>query len=198
IIDTYIRKDIRDIGNIRSLDKFNKLVETISSQSGSLINVKELSNTCDLSAQTINEYLFLLEETYIITHVRPWSSNIRSELFKTPKIYMNDTGLMQLLWLKSLQKEVLGSVFETSVFTELTKKYGRKNIRYWRTKDKQEIDFILREGNEATSIEVKLNFARFKEKPFEIFEKRYHVKKKFFIALGGQRTRSIDTYPWEI
>ena len=111
---------------------------------------------------------------------------------------MNDTGLMQLLWLKSLQKEVLGSVLETSVFSELTKKYGRKNIHYWRTKDKQEIDFILREGNETTSIEVKLNFARFKEKPFEIFEKRYHIKKKFFIALDGQRTRSIDKYPWEL
>ena len=62
-----------------------------------------------------------MENTYIIKLVRPFSRNIRSELFKLPKIYFYDTGLMQMLWLKGLQKEIIGNVFETAIFAELAK-----------------------------------------------------------------------------
>ena len=65
IIDTYIKKDIRDIGNIKEIDKFNKLIEVLSSQSGNLLNITELSNTCRLAKKTIEHYLFILENTYI-------------------------------------------------------------------------------------------------------------------------------------
>jgi predicted AAA+ superfamily ATPase len=198
IIDTYIRKDIRDIGNIRDVAKFNNLTEVLASQSGCLLNVKELANTCDLSAQTTEQYLFLLEETYIITRVRPWSKNKRAELFKTPKVFFNDAGLMQMLWLKSLQKEIIGSVFETSVCAELVKKYGRANIHYWRTKDGKEIDFILKKNSGVMPLEAKLHFAAFQKKPFEVFGQRYHPAKEMFTALRGSRSRSIDRYPWEL
>ena len=64
--------------------------------------------------------------------------------FQLPKIYFYDTGLMQMLWLKGLQKEVMGNVFETGVFAELVKKYSHEAVFYWRTKDKKESDFILK------------------------------------------------------
>jgi predicted AAA+ superfamily ATPase len=84
-----------------------------------------------------------MENTYVIKLVRPFSRNIRSELFKQPKLFFYDTGLLQMLWLKGLQREILGSVFETAVFSELIKKYPADSVYYWRTKDKKEIDFIL-------------------------------------------------------
>lgn len=75
-----------------------------------------MANTCALARATVERYLFLLEQTYIIRLVRPFSRNLRSEISKMPKVFLCDTGLMQMLWLKRLQREVLGPVFETSIY----------------------------------------------------------------------------------
>ena len=104
------------------------MLEILAAQSGQLVNFKELANTCKLSIPTIEKYLFLLEQTYVIKLVRPYHNNIRSELSKTPKIFFYDSGLMQMLWLKCLQKEIIGNGFETSIFSELVKIYGQYNI----------------------------------------------------------------------
>ena len=101
IIDTYVRKDIRDLAEIKDVNRFNRLLEVLASQSGNLLNIAELSNTCDLARQTIERYLFLLEQTYIIQLVRPFSRNLRTELTKTPKVFFYDTGLLQMLWLNA-------------------------------------------------------------------------------------------------
>lgn len=98
----------------------------------------EISNLCQLAKQTVEKYLFILENTYVIKLLRPFSGNVRNELFKVPKIFFYDTGLMQMLWLKSLQREIIGSVFETAIFCELAKKYPKDSFFYWRTADKKE------------------------------------------------------------
>jgi len=198
IIDTYIRKDIRDLADIRDIDKFNKLLEALAAQSGNLLNVMELANTCRLSRITVEKYLFILENTYVIRLVRPYSRNIRSELFKTPKIFFYDSGLMQMLWLKLLPREVVGNVFETAVFSELIKKYSRENIYFWRTIDKKEIDFILRKNNRVMPIEVKLNFAQFNQTGVAYFLKQYRVDGYRVVGLRGDRKRGEYIYPWEI
>ncbi|MBU1084404.1 MAG: ATP-binding protein, partial [Candidatus Omnitrophica bacterium] len=185
IIDTYVRKDIRDLADVKDIDKFNKLVEILAAQSGNLLNITELSNTCGIAKQTVERYLFILENTYILKQVRPYHKNIRSELFKVPKIFFYDSGLMQMLWLKKLQKEVLGSVFETAVFSELVKKYHKNSVLYWRTADKKEIDFILRDKNGILPIEVKLNFQQFNSSSIRYFNKKYDNTKYKVVGLKG-------------
>ncbi len=198
IIDTYIKKDIRDLAEIKDIDKFNKLLETLARQSGNLLDITELSNTCNIAKQTIEKYLFILENTYIIKLIRPYSKNIRSELFKTPKIFFYDSGLMQMLWLKELQKEIIGNVFETTIFAELAKKYKKDNIFYWRTKDKKEIDFILKNKNEILPIEVKLNFGQFNPKNINYFNKKYKKNNYYLIGLNGAQKNKFYIYPWTI
>lgn len=198
IIDTYVKKDIRDLADIKDISKFNKLLEALASQSGNLLNVSELSNTCRIAKQTVERYLFILENTYIIKLVRPYSRNIRSELFKTPKIYFYDNGLMQMLWLKELQKEIIGSVFENGVFIELVKKYGKDSLFYWRTKDKKEIDFILKVKNEILPIEVKLNFAKFNPAAINYFNKKYKLNKYLVVGLDNKSRSNFCVYPWEM
>lgn len=198
IIDTYVRKDIRDLAEIKEIDKFNKLIEALAAQSGQLLNVAELSNTCNLSKETVEKYLFILENTYIVKLVRPFHKNIRSELFKTPKIFFYDSGLMQMLWLKNLPKEIIGSVFETGIFGELVKKHGRENVLFWRTKDKKEIDFILKDRNEIIPIEVKLNFGSFRFGPMRYFIEQYRNKKYLVVGLRGDKDQKHFYYPWEI
>ena len=197
IIDTYVRKDIRDIGNIKELDKFNKLIEALSSQSGSLLNVAELSNTCRLAKKTVEHYLFILENTYIIRLVKPYHSNLRSELFKTPKIYFFDSGLLQMLQLKTIPGAIIGNVFETAVFSELVKRYGKDQIFYWRTKDKKEIDFILRQKNKILPVEVKYNFARFSKTSINYFLKRYQLEDYKVIGFLGDLSQEQFMYLWE-
>ena len=202
IIDTYIRKDIRDLAEIKETAKFNRLLEILAAQSGNLLNANELSNTCALSLETIGRYLFLLEQTYIIRLVRPFSRNIRAELTKRPKIFFFDSGLMQMLWLKRLQKEMLGSVFETTIFSELVKKHGVESIYYWRTKDKKEIDFIVTLPENLLPIEVKLHFPRSIPSELRYFNENYscppdkNINK--VIGLNGQPSTTEMVYPWQI
>lgn len=198
IIDTYIKKDIGDLAKIKEIEKFNKLIEVLASQSGQLLDVSELSNTCRLSKQTVQNYLFILENTYIIKLVKPYFKNIRSELFKTPKIFFYDTGLAQMLWLKQLQKEVIGSVFETAVFGELVKKYGSENVFYWRTADKKEIDFILKAGKEILPIEAKLNFEQFDKTAIAYFRDKYKIKNYIVSGLKGEIKSDNFYYPWSL
>ena len=198
IIDTYIRKDIRDLAEIRDVNKFNRLLEILASQSGNLLNVSELCNTCALSRETVERYLFLLEQTYILRLMRPFSRNLRSELTKTPKVFFYDTGLMQMLWLKQLQKEVLGSVFETSIFAELTKLHGADNVLYWRTQDKKEIDFVLRSGQNAIPIEAKLSFPRNVPTSIHTWKEAYGIMDYLIVGLDGIPVETGFIYPWQL
>ena len=199
IIDTYLRKDIRDIAQVKEIDKFNKLLEVLASQSGKLLNVEELSNTCRLAKQTVQHYLFVLENTYVLKLVKPFYKNLRSELFKTPKIYFYDSGLAHLLWLKVISPEVLGEIFETAVFAEITKNFGKDSVNFWRTKDKKEIDFILKIKNKFLPLEAKINFSSFSKRNIEYFLSKYRLKDYYCVGLKGEKGAGKGfIFPWGI
>lgn len=201
IIDTYVKKDIRDLGNIRDLSKFNNLLRVLAEQSGSLLNVTELANTARLSRPTVEQYLFILENTYVIRLVRPFSGNLRSELFKTPKVYFLDSGLMQLLSDRRLPAELGGGAFETAVFSDLAKGDFNEPL-FWRTQDRKEIDFILPGKRRAIPLEVKLNAAGFKTAAMISFMEHYGIKTGYCLSLAGDRLpggTGIELIrPWEL
>ena len=97
VIDTYIKKDIRDLGHIRDVNRFNKLLRVLADKTGALLNTLELSNTVAISRQTIEDYLFIMENTYVIKLIPPFFTNLRSEISKMPKIVFEDTGVANLL-----------------------------------------------------------------------------------------------------
>ncbi|MDP3043230.1 MAG: ATP-binding protein [bacterium] len=207
IISAYIKKDIRDLARIKDISKFNKLIEILAAQTGNLINILELSGTAGLARQTVEEYLFLLENTYIIKLVKPFYRNLRSELFKTPKIYFIDHGLANLLTFKNFPRAIAGNIFETAVFSDLLKKYGADNIHFWRTSAKQEIDFIVNKNKTIWPIEAKINAGSFKSAAMDYFVKEYKIKNRNLVFLEGKRKNNksdqikdkiIYSYPWEI
>lgn len=201
IIDTYIKKDIRDLGSIRDVGKFNSLLRVLASQSGSLLNVAELANTARLARQTVEQYLFILENTYIIKLVRPYTNNLRSELFKTPKIYFLDSGLMQLLTDRRLPLTLGGPAFETSVFSDLIKS-SHAELFFWRTQDKKEIDFIATAGKQVIPLEAKMNSAGFKATALEYFMSHYGIRAGYCLSLSGERALGGEDIglvrPWEL
>jgi len=203
IIDTYVRKDIRDLAEIKDVNKFNRLLETLASQSGNLLNVSELSVTAGLARETIERYLLILEQTYMLRLVRPFSRNLRAELFKTPKVFFYDTGLMQMLWLKRLQKEILGQVFETSIFAELVKRHGPEQVFYWRTQDKKEIDFVVKFPDKVFPVEAKLHFPRTIPRVLHTFDAAYRADSSEspsyrLVGITGEPSEEQMIFPWQL
>ena len=200
VINTYIRKDIRDLANVRHIDKFNKLLEALAVQCGQLLNVSELANTSRLSRPTVENYLFIMEQTYVIQLLRPFSRNLRSELFKTPKIFFHDMGIAQLLARKGFPKDITGSLLENAVFSEFRKSADVGELHYWRTQDGKEIDFIIRKGDSIIPVEVKVAGSKLNRTALRSFSENYHPKKIVCLTLEEISDSSGDVemrYPWE-
>ena len=103
-----------------------------------------------------------------------------------------------MLWFKKLQKVDVGNILETSVFSELVKKYGKENINYWRNKNMNEIDFILNKDNKILPIEVKNNFSQFKKSKINSFLNKYKIEQFYVVGLAGNKDKNYYKYPWEI
>lgn len=194
IIDNYLRKDIRDLGRIENLAKFNSLLFVLASQSGQMLNVARLSKETGISVPTLDKYLFLLEETYILKLVTPFSKNPHVEIVKSPKIFFYDSGLAGLLWLRDFPQTVIGNLFETSVFSQYVKKYSKSNLFYWRTKNKQEIDLVYN----MMPIEVKLNFDSIDRSAINSYLSKYRISQYCIVGLLGSKKPAGHIYPWEI
>jgi len=201
IISTYINKDIKDLANIRNIQKFNNLLQFLAAQSGQLLNISELSNSLKISESTINEYLFILENTYIIKKVHPYYKNIRSELSKMPKIYFEDTGVLNIFLHKTLISAMNGILFENSCFSHFRKIYNTDYLYFWRTNTKKEIDFII-DFIKLKAIEIKYVFRGKKDvKHLKFFANNYKNSKTYICTLD--KRQEIDKeinfiYPWEI
>lgn len=198
IIDTYIKKDIRDLAKIKDIKKFNNMLKVLATQSGQILNVSKLAEACSLAKQTVESYLFILENTYIIKLITPFSSSAKVEVIKAPKIFFYDTGIAQMLWLRKFPQNFVGNIFETSVFAELVKKHGKDTVYYWRNRNQNEIDFILQTGTEPLPIEVKMNFGNFRASSMDYFLERYKIKDYKIVGLEGEKKGDVCFYPWEI
>lgn len=198
IVDKYIYKDIRDIANVRNLAKFNQLLTYLSSQVCGLVNLNEISNTLKISRQTIEDYLFILENTYIIKLLKPFYGNVRSELSKMPKVFFEDNGILNLLRNKKLIDKPDGELFENSIYTTLRRLYPADEISFWRTASKQEVDFII-SSESISAREVKLG-EQFKAHPgLRSFKSKYENADTGIITLA--KNKSIEEkqyYPWEL
>lgn len=159
IYNSYIKRDIKDIGKIENITVYNYLIQTLGSQIGSLLNVQELSNTLNINQITLSKYIFLLENTFVIYLLRPFFRNKRKEISKMPKIYFEDVGIRNMVvndFRKIDLRSDLGNLAENFVFTELNKKLETGDeLYFWRTIGKQEVDFVLKKGVELIPIEVK-------------------------------------------
>ena len=201
IINTYIRKDIRDLADIRRINKFNILLKLLASQPGNLLNILELSNTLGIARQTIQDYLFIMENTYIIKRIYPFYKNIRSELTKMPKVYLEDSGIANILANKTFSRVTSGSLFKNSVYMNLRRNSPVENIYFWRTNKSKEVDFIL-DRRELIPAEAKIYFRDKLIKNALYFSNKYNTKDVICITLNKNKNskyRNVkQLYPWEI
>ena len=163
-VSTYIERDVRDIGELRHIDRFIHLMNILAPRSATLLNKAELSRTAGIEQKTLTNYLSLLEMVFQIKRVIPFSANLGKRFIKSPKLFFTDSGVLcHLLGLDS--KEALtnssyyGAIIETFVFTELLKavQYSESPTRLWhyRTSDQHEIDFLIEREGKVIPVEIK-------------------------------------------
>jgi predicted AAA+ superfamily ATPase len=164
-VTTILQRDIRDLTHIEGLTALPRLLALLASRSGALLNFAELSNSSNIPQTTLKRYMTLLETTFLVRLVTPWSKNLSKRLIKTPKLYLTDTGLMLYLLGADEQRlrsdgEIMGKAVESFVLNELLKLISwsktKPQIYHFRTQAGQEIDFLLeRRDGSIVCIEVK-------------------------------------------
>lgn len=197
---SYIKKDVYE-ANIRQEEIFYKLLKILSSQTGGLVNSSELAGTLGMSKTAVDNYLYVMRKSFHICFLKPFFKNIRKELTKMPKVYFYDLGLRNFFAgnFKSFEgREDKGALLENAVFRQLLEKYENDSLKFWRTVQKNEIDFIV---NEKEALEVKANPEKFREKNCKVFLKNYpdidlsivSIDKKYE-NLGRYKVKNV----WEI
>lgn len=146
IINSYIELDVKLLSDFSVSEELYKLIKLLAARVGSKVDYTKLGSVAGLHRHKVNNYLQLMESTYLIYLIKPFTQNIDKEVSQQPKIYFSDTGIINELAGTQLSG---GQLFENAVAAQL-KRIGK--IQYYQKKTGQEIDFIF---NGNTAFEVK-------------------------------------------
>jgi len=180
LYSTMIFKDIAgtfSINDIGSLEQFSKYLAV---NTGTALSYESISKQMNISFQTVKRYLDAMEKSYLVARVPPYHTNKTKEITKQPKLYFVDTGLRNSI-VDNFGSEPDGRLFENYVLSELIK--AGFSPKYWRTKSKAEVDFIVEKNSKLIPIEVKLNAKPNKVgKSLRSFIETYKPKEGFVIT----------------
>lgn len=166
---SYLYKDILAHHRIRHSDVLEKLLQSLALQAGSEVSYTELAQQAGVDKVTVESYIHLLEQAFVIFRLRPYSTNQRNELKKLRKIYFVDTGLRNML-INNLNPPELrtdvGNLWENFVIAERLKHNENHgyypNIWFWRNHQQQEVDYLEEAGGELRGWEIKWGKSRFR------------------------------------
>jgi len=161
LVSSTLIKDIKHLFRIEKMDNLNHLIRYLAVNIGREISLNVLAVEVGLHRETLNNYLKILEESYIIRILKPFYSNLSTELRRSPKVYFVDTGIRNVLLpdFNGLESRVdRGALFENFVYLNLFHAADPfSEIRYWRTRNKQEIDFVVKRENTLQAFECKFS-----------------------------------------
>ncbi len=163
-IDTYIMRDVGELGGITDSLRFRKLLVACAALVSQQLNYKTLAEAADISQPTAKEWVRLLEGLGIIYLLQPYANNSLKRLSKTPKLYFCDTGLCAFLSMWPTPETLMngaasGYYFENYAVIEMLKNYAysksRVNLNYFRDSNAKEIDIFVEKDGWIHPLEVK-------------------------------------------
>lgn len=169
---SYVKKDILEAG-LKETEKYFQILRVLAGQTGQLLNLNKIAKTLSLSLPTVEEYLRVMQKSYHLAIIKPFYNNIKKELTKMPKIYFLDLGLRNYFLnnFKMIRKrQDNGEYFENIIFLKFLAEERLDNINFWRTQNKNEVDFII---NRAKAYEVKFDSNQFKRSKYKKFMEQY-------------------------
>ena len=183
--ETIILKDAVHTFSIDNARAIEKLSLYLAHNTGQIVSYTTLMNDLGISFQTLKKYLDALIRSNLIIEVPPFFTNKTKEISKQPKIYYVDTGLRNSV-VGEFPNKMTGPLFENYVLSELIK-MGFKP-KYWRTKSRSEVDFIVELGEKIVPVEVKLRAAVGKvERSLRSFMERYSPEFAVVVSYDGEK-----------
>ena len=182
----YLFKDVLQLGLLKSPEQISNLLSLLAHQIGSEVSINELANNLSLARPTVERYLDILEQTFVIFRLRSFSNNPRKEIAKSQKIYFYDNGIRNALlkeFAPSESRSDIGMLWENWVVSEFMKKNllnGQlANLYFWRTRSQSEVDLVVKSGSQLSAYEIKWkqtgNASR-------AFEDQYKTKVEFITS----------------
>lgn len=168
VIGSNLIRDILEYEGVKKSEKIMDLLRLIAFQVGKEVNVEELANSLkDISRNTVENYLDLLEKVFIIYKVRGFSRNLRKEVTKSNRWYFYDNGIRNAI-IRNFNKldfrQDTGELWENYLMGERMKytAYSKMlvNRYFWRTYDQQEIDLVEEDGGMLRAYEFKWNIKK--------------------------------------
>lgn len=189
---SYSYKDILQYQNIRNPEILEKLLQALALQIGNEVSYGELANLLGIDKNTVSNYIQILEKAFIIFRLGPFSRNLRNELKKLRKIYFYDNGIRNALINNfnpvNLRQDI-GALWENFAISERQKYLNNhgidKQVYFWRTKQKQEIDYLEELGGKLSGFEFKWNKEKFR--PPKVFLKAYPESEIELISRNNYR-----------
>ena len=163
-IRTYVERDVKLLKNIDNIMLFMKFVKLCAGRTGQIVNYQSLSIEAGVDFKTVQSWLGILQNSFIIKLIQPYYSNFNKRTIKAPKLYFIDTGLAcNLLGLRH-SKELdnyhsWGALFENFIIMEFYKNIANRGLNYplyyWRDSNGIEIDLMIDKGTDFIPIEIK-------------------------------------------
>ncbi len=162
ITNSYLYKDIITLGKIKKYTKLEKLVQALAFQIGNEVSYNELAGLTGLTQETVENYIDILEKSFIVFRLRALKRNLRNELKKAKKVYFYDLGVRNAVIRNfnplSLRNDT-GALWENFIICERLKSNQINdkwvNTYFWRTTYQQEIDYIEEYGGKMYAYEFK-------------------------------------------
>lgn len=162
LADSFLYKDILMWERIKKPEKLTRLLQALAFQMGNEVSYHELGQIVDLDNQTVENYVNLLEQTFIIFRLSPLSRNLRKELKRKRKIYFYDNGIRNAIIAQYQPLELrqdVGALWENWLISERKKTLHYQGIHanafFWRTQDQQEIDYVEERDGKMWAFEIK-------------------------------------------
>ena len=182
ILSSYINIDLVQITDIKKIPELRNIIKLLAARIGSKLDISKIANTVNLSRQTVENYIYLLENTYFIKTIPVYSLNADREIVKARKVYFLDNGIAtQFAELSS------GFKFENAIFNQL---HHFGELSYYQLKTGPEIDFII---DKKIAFEVKETAYPIDYKKMMNLAKNVNITKGFVL---GKNITNFESFVW--
>ncbi len=159
-IRTFLERDIPQLGFHIPANTLARFWRMLAHSHGQTLNASKLADSMGVSGHTIRKYIDLLEQTFVVRTLQPWTGNTKKRLIKAPKVYIRDTGLLHaLLDIESMEQlfahPVYGASFEGFVIENILAQLPHWQASFYRTSSGAEFDLVLEKAGRRVAIEIK-------------------------------------------
>jgi uncharacterized protein len=174
-----------------------EILELLAHYQSQTLNVNSISSSVQLSRPSVTKYLNILKQTYMVRMLRPYSSNLKTQIVKSPKFFIRDTGILHSLlkihdFDSLLASQYLGASWESFCLEQIIGQMDDSfSPFYLRTSNQQEVDLVIKTGFEKPPILVEFKYSKSPklEKGFYAIKNMIQPQKCFIVYPGE------DSYP---